>query len=229
MRALIVVDIQNDFLPTGALPVKDGDEVISVANRLLAERGRLFDFVVATQDWHPAGHKSFASSHHGHKVGDIIDLEGIQQYMWPDHCVQFTNGAAFADGLMTSRFDVVMPKGTAPAVDSYSGFFDNERRGDTGLDGWLKERDVNDVTVLGLATDYCIKFTVLDALLLGFKVDVVIEGCRAVNVQPGDDQRAFEFMKSKGARLIHLEDALNYSNESRSTGDSHGNTVSLAK
>jgi nicotinamidase/pyrazinamidase len=209
MRALLVVDIQEDFLPWGALPVKSGDEVVSVANRLLAERARLFDFVVGTQDWHPPGHKSFASSHKGRNVGEIINLHGIKQFLWPDHCVQRSHGADFADGLMTSQFDLVTPKGTNPDVDSYSGFFDNERRGNTGLNDWLKDRNVDHVTVLGLATDYCVKYTVQDALLLGFKVDVVMDGCRAVNIQDGDDLRAFDFMRGEGARLVHLKDALN--------------------
>lgn len=209
MRALILVDIQNDFLPTGALPVKDGDQVIPVAHRLIQEKANLFNFVVATQDWHPSGHESFASRQPGQKVGDVIELHGIKQVLWPDHCVQGSSGAEFAPGLISSQFDAVFRKGASPEVDSYSGFFDNERRGQTGLDKWLRERGVEHLTVMGLATDYCVQFTVIDALELGFRVDVVMDGCRAVNIQPGDDRRAFEFMQSKGARLLSLDQAIN--------------------
>ena len=209
MRALILVDLQNDFIPGGALAVKDGDAVISIANRLLAERSRLFDFVVATQDWHPAGHESFASVHVGRAIGEFIHLNGLQQILWPDHCVQGARGAKFVDTLMTSRFDAVFQKGMNRGVDSYSGFFDNARRGDTGLAVWLRERNVTELTVMGLATDYCVKFTVLDALSLGFKVDVVTDGCRAVNVLAGDDRRAFDEMRAAGAATINLAEKLN--------------------
>jgi nicotinamidase/pyrazinamidase len=208
MRALILVDLQNDFIPGGALAVSDGAAVIPVANRLLAERGRLFDFVVATQDWHPAGHESFASSHGGKSVGSFIDLHGVQQILWPDHCVQESHGAGFVDGLMLSRIDQVFKKGMNPAVDSYSGFFDNARRGDTGLDQWLRERDVKKLTVMGLATDYCVKFTVLDALSLGYQTEVVTDGCRGVNVLAGDDRRAFDETRASGAAAVSLADLL---------------------
>lgn len=208
MRALIFVDPQNDFLPGGALAVTDGDQIIPVANRLLAERGRLFDFVVATQDWHPAGHESFASSHKNQNIGSVIDLHGLQQIMWPDHCVQGSNGAAFSENLMIHKIDGIFRKGTHRAVDSYSGFFDNARRGDTGLNTWLKDHDVTDLTIMGLATDYCVKFTVLDALSLGFQVAVVADGCRAVNLAQGDETRAFNDMRDAGAEVVMLADVL---------------------
>jgi nicotinamidase/pyrazinamidase len=210
MRALILVDLQNDFIPGGALAVSDGAAVIPVANRLLAERGRLFDFVVATQDWHPSGHESFASSHGGKSVGSFIDLHGVQQILWPDHCVQESLGSRFVNDLMVSRIDQVFRKGMRSAVDSYSGFFDNARRGDTGLNLWLRERDVTKVTVMGLATDYCVKFTVLDALSLGYRVEVVTDGCRGVNVLAGDDRRAFDEMRAAGSGEVRLADILNY-------------------
>jgi nicotinamidase/pyrazinamidase len=208
MRALILVDLQNDFLPTGNLPVPGGDEVIPVANRLLAERARLFDYVVATQDWHPPGHKSFASSHHAANPGDVIDLNGLNQMLWPEHCVQGTFGAAFVSGLMMNRVDMVCPKGQHPEVDSYSGFFDNARRGETGLSQWLKIRGVRDLTILGLATDYCVRFTVLDALSEGFQVRVVTDGCRGVNVESGDDHRAIQAMQTAGAATWRLHEIM---------------------
>ncbi|MHC5003715.1 MAG: bifunctional nicotinamidase/pyrazinamidase [Planctomycetota bacterium] len=193
--ALIVVDIQNDFLPQGALAVPDGDAVIPVANRLLAAR----DLVVATKDWHPPDHESFASQHPGHAVGDVIDLHGLDQILWPDHCVQGTPGAEFAPGLETSRFAAVFHKGTDRTIDSYSCFYDNAHRRSTGLGEWLRGRGVKAVEIVGLATDYCVKFSVLDARRLGLETTVVRAGVRAVNLAPGDDERAFAAMREAGA------------------------------
>src|SRR5688572_23285646 len=164
--ALILVDLQNDFIPGGALAVPRGDEVIPTANRLAAK----FDLVVATQDWHPAGHHSFAAAHPGKKVGDVVDLHGLPQVLWPVHCVQDTRGAAFAPGLDVSRIDHVVRKGTDPDIDSYSGFFDNGHRKATGLHEYLTRRGVRHAYVMGIATDYCVKFTVLDARQLGLDV-----------------------------------------------------------
>jgi nicotinamidase/pyrazinamidase len=208
-RALILVDLQHDFLPTGALPVPHGDQVISVANQLLNRKDESFDLVVATQDWHPADHESFASKHPGSNVGSLIDLHGVSQVLWPDHCVQNTYGAQFASGLLIGRMDHVVRKGQRKDVDSYSGFFDNARRGDTGLQSLLKNHGITHLTVMGLATDYCVKFTVLDARSLGFDVDVVRDGCRAVNMQVHDDDRAFDAMKAVGARILNLSDLFN--------------------
>lgn len=198
MDALILVDIQNDFLAGGALAVPRGDEVIPVANRLMPR----FDLVVATQDWHPADHGSFASRHAGKKPGDVIDLSGVKQTLWPDHCVQGTPGAAFAPSLETARIHHVVRKGVDPAVDSYSGFFDNGRRRDTGLAEFLKSRGVTRVVIVGLATDYCVRATALDALSLGFETIVVREGVRGVDLAPGDSDRALAEMASAGARII---------------------------
>jgi nicotinamidase/pyrazinamidase len=197
MRALLLIDIQNDFMPTGSLPVVDGDAVVPVANALMPA----FPLVVATQDWHPAGHGSFAVNHPGTKPGDVIDLGGVAQVLWPPHCVQETRGAEFHRDLDVGGIDHVVRKGTDPAVDSYSGFFDNARRHATGLDAFLKERRVDEIVVAGLATDYCVQFTCLDGASLGYSVTVVVDGCRAVDLQPGDGDRAFERMSSAGVAL----------------------------
>lgn len=198
MRALILVDIQNDFMPGGALPVADGDAVVSVANAL-AER---FSLVVATQDWHPSDHGSFASAHPGRNAGELIELGGVQQVLWPDHCVQGTPGASFHSSLDVASIDHVVRKGTDPGVDSYSGFYDNDRRLDTGLGEYLMSRGVDEVVICGLATDYCVKYTVLDAVGLGFGVTVIEDGCRAVDLQPGDGERALLEMHAAGARVV---------------------------
>jgi nicotinamidase/pyrazinamidase len=202
MNALILVDIQNDFLPGGALGVPHGDEVIPVANRVAPK----FALVVATQDWHPADHGSFAANHPGKEPGDVIDLNGIEQILWPVHCVQDTPGAAFAGALDTSRFARVFHKGTDPAIDSYSTFFDNARRKATGLGDYLKEQGVRDVYILGLATDYCVKFSALDAIELGFNTHVIEDGCRAVNLQPGDAAKSIAEMQAGGATVVSSHD-----------------------
>ena len=194
MKALILVDLQNDFLPGGALAVNEGDQIIATANRLMSG----FDCILATQDWHPADHLSFASQHNG-SPGDVIDLEGLQQVLWPDHCVQNTTGAAFAPGLTTHRFEKVFQKGTNRHVDSYSGFWDNGRRQNTGMAHYLHDRGVQDLCIMGLATDYCVKFTVLDALAAYFSVTVVLDGCRGVELNPGDCDKAVQVMTQAGA------------------------------
>ena len=165
MNALILVDIQNDFLPGGALPVAEGDQIVPIVNRLLPA----FEIVVATKDWHPANHGSFAANHPGKKPGEVIELHGLPQTLWPTHCVQDTPGAAFAPGFDTLRIRQVFRKGTDAGIDSYSGFFDNGHRKATGLGDFLKARQVEEVFIAGLATDYCVKFTALDAVGLGLK------------------------------------------------------------
>lgn len=199
MNALILVDIQNDFLPGGALEAPEGDAVVPVANRLMIR----FDLVAATQDWHPADHLSFASQHPGRQVGETIELDGLQQILWPDHCVQNTPGAEFPDGLDVDRIARVFRKGTDRRIDSYSGFFDNGRRNATGLGEFLKSKSVAAVHLVGLATDVCVKFTALDARSLGFETHLVLDGCRGVNLQPGDVDRAVEEMRSAG---VHITD-----------------------
>lgn len=198
MRALIVVDVQNDFLPGGALAVPRGDEVVAVVNRLMPK----FDLVVATQDWHPADHGSFASQHVGKGVGERIELNGLDQILWPDHCVENTSGAEFARGLERERFDEIFRKGAEREIDSYSGFFDNGQRKATGLGEFLEKTGVSDVYILGLATDYCVKFTALDACRLGFTTHVIEDGCRGVELRSGDCARSIEEMKGAGVRVI---------------------------
>lgn len=176
----------------------DGDAVIAVANDLIDSANH----VVATQDWHPQDHGSFASQHNGVSIGEVFDLDGVPQVAWPDHCVQDTVGAEFADRLLTDRIDHVVHKGTKRMIDSYSGFFDNDHRQTTGLHQYLQQLGATDLTVAGLATDYCVKFTVLDALQLGYRVRVVTSGCRGVNLSPGDVDAALEEMKAAGAEFV---------------------------
>lgn len=201
--ALILVDLQNDFMPGGALEVKKGNEVIPVVNQLLKET---FNLIVATKDWHPKHHGSFASTHHK-KVGEVIELEGIPQILWPDHCVQNTNGAEFHSGWDSSKVDKVFHKGTEKNVDSYSTFFDNGNRRNTGLDAFLKEKKIKKVFLAGLATDYCVKYSVLDACRLGYDTYVVIDGCRGVNLHPFDSETAVEEMKKAGAHIVTEKEA----------------------
>lgn len=198
MKALILVDIQYDFIPGGALAVADGDKVVSVANEWMPK----FEHVIATQDWHPAGHQSFASEHAGKNPGDMIDLHGLPQILWPDHCVQGSHGAEFVEELEFPPNLEVFQKGTNPEIDSYSGFWDNGRRANTGLGDYLKKLGVTQLWVMGLATDYCVKFTVLDAVSEGFETFVIRDGCRGVNLSAGDDEKAFEEMERAGATLV---------------------------
>jgi nicotinamidase/pyrazinamidase len=196
-HALILVDLQNDFLPGGALGVPGGDEVIPLANRLMDD----FEIIVATQDWHPPEHGSFAANHPGRHVFENIDLHGLPHTLWPVHCVQGTPGAEFAPDLDAGRITRVFRKGTRPEVDSYSGLFDNGRRHSTGLAEWLREQGVTRVTVCGIATDYCVKFTALDAVAEGFDVTLHLPACRGVDLQAGDIAAAVEAMREKGVRI----------------------------
>ncbi len=199
MDALILVDIQNDFTPGGALAVPRGDEVVPVANALIR---RLGVYVVATQDWHPPGHMSFASSHAGATPGDSLETPGGPQTLWPDHCVQQTSGASFHSGLDVAGIDYVIRKGADPAIDSYSGFFDNDGKTSTGLDVLLAQRRVNRVVLAGLATDYCVLFTALDARRLGFEVAVVRDACRAVGLSVSDEADAWRTMEAAGCVIL---------------------------
>jgi len=203
MKALILVDIQNDFLPGGSLEVPGGDQIIPSVNEIQ----KLFDLVVATQDWHPENHGSFASNHPGTKPGDTVDLDGVDQYLWPDHCVQGTRGADFSARLNMEHVDRVIRKGTDPLVDSYSGFFDNKHKRKTGLDAYLKEKDVDTVTIAGLAADVCVRYTVLDALELGYRVFLLADATRAVG---GDEalQETLEELRNRGAGVIHSKNMI---------------------
>ena len=198
MNALVLVDIQNDFIEGGALAVKDGASVVRVANEQIPQ----FDFVVATQDWHPRDHGSFASQHLSVEVGDTFELNGQTQVAWPDHCVQGTVGAEFVSGLNVGGIHEVVQKGTDRDTDSYSGFFDNGRCYETKLRELLKRQRVTHLFVMGLATDYCVKFTVLDAIDLGFKTSLIEAGCRGVDLVAGDVERALEEMKQAGAAIV---------------------------
>ncbi len=202
MKALILVDIQNDFCPGGALAVADGDDVVPVANAL----ARRFDLVVATQDWHPRDHGSFAANHPGTEPGQVIDLNGLDQVLWPVHCVQESDGAAFHADLDASQVTEVFRKGTDPGIDSYSGFYDNGHRKATGLADYLRDKGVDTVYVLGLATDYCVKFTALDAISEGFDTFLVEDGCRGVELQPGDAERAIDQMREAGVTILSSTD-----------------------
>lgn len=198
MHALLLIDIQNDFLPGGALAVAGGDEIIPVVNSLLPS----FQTIVATQDWHPEDHGSFAANHPGKSVFEMTDLNGLPQVLWPVHCVQNTGGALFAPGLDTRRITRVFPKGTDARVDSYSGFFDNGKRGDTGLTAWLRGQGITELTLCGLATDYCVKSTALDAMDCGFKVNLHLAACRGVDLQAGDCLAAVTAMRERGATIL---------------------------
>ncbi len=201
-KALLLVDIQNDFIPGGALAVPDGDKIIPVANQAMQH----FDLIVATQDWHPADHGSFASRHEGRIPGDFIELNGIEQILWPDHCIMNQKGAEFAAGLKADQFTKIIKKGTDKEIDSYSGFFDNGHLKDTGLEDYLKSQNVDEVTIMGLATDYCVKFTALDARQLGFKAKLIKEGVKGVELNPGDSENALKEMSDAGVRIISIND-----------------------
>ena len=201
-RALILVDIQNDFCPGGALAVKNGDEVVAPANVLAEQFVTRGDIVVATQDAHPKDHKSFASQHEGAEIGQVIKLDGLDQVLWPDHCVEGTHGAEFHPQLDTSLIMKVFKKGTDTEVDSYSGFYDNGHKHDTGLAAYLHEQGIKEVWVCGLATDYCVKATACDAVAEGFETTVYSAACRAVELQPGDEKRAHEEMEAAGCIIV---------------------------
>ena len=202
--ALIIVDMQYDFMPGGSLPTSGGDELTGLINRL--QPG--FDLVVATQDWHPQNHGSFASNQPGHQPGDVIEFNGLEQVLWPDHGVQGTHGAKIAADLDQDRIARVFQKGTNPDVDSYSGFFDNGQRGDTGLNDYLWSEGVTDVYVVGLALDYCVKYTALDARRMGFDTTLIVDASRPVNLKPTDGAEAVETMKAAGVRVMEAESFL---------------------
>ncbi|GAA4369228.1 bifunctional nicotinamidase/pyrazinamidase [Hymenobacter saemangeumensis] len=179
MKALLLIDVQNDFVPGGALAVPDGDAITPLLNRLQPQ----FELVVATQDWHPAGHRSFASSHPGQAVFTEIDWQGLPQMLWPDHCVQQTPGADLHPALDTRRVEAIFRKGTDPDIDSYSGFFDNGHRRSTGLGAYLRGRGITQVYLAGLAADYCVYFSAKDALLEGFGAVLLEDATRAISAE----------------------------------------------
>lgn len=196
--AFIVVDVQNDFLPKGALGVDTADEIVPLINCML---DLPFKVKVATQDWHPQGHCSFASTW-AKKARESILIEEVQQTLWPDHCIQGTRGAEFSPELDVGQFDHIVHKGVDPLVDSYSTFFDNMRKRTTGLETFLRSCGVEELYFAGLTTEYCVLFSVLDALELGFVPYVVIDACRGIDLRPGDVEKAIRTMVSRGAKLI---------------------------
>lgn len=195
-RALIVVDVQNDFCPGGALAVAEGDQIVAGINAMMAD----FDAVILTQDWHPAGHSSFASSHAGKAPFELIDMPYGPQVLWPDHCIQGTDGAAFHADLDT-RADLIIRKGFRPQIDSYSAFFENDQSTPTGLEGYLRTRGITDLTMVGLALDFCVFFSAVDAARLGFQVTVDRAHCRAIDMD-GSLTAAETAMRDAGVTLI---------------------------
>lgn len=177
-EALIVIDMQNDFCPGGSLPVAGGDKIVPLINEMI---GR-FEHVVLTQDWHPANHSSFASKHPGKHPFETVEMPYGQQTLWPDHCVQGSGGAAFHPALKWSKAELVIRKGFRKGIDSYSAFFENDRKTPTGLAGYLKERGIGKITLVGLATDFCVAYSALDAVEQGFETTVRLDACRAIDL-----------------------------------------------
>ena len=196
-EALVVIDLQNDFCPGGALAVTGGDEIVPLVNDLI----RHADHVVLTQDWHPAGHSSFASSHPGAQPFTMIDMPYGQQTLWPDHCIQGSLGSDFHSGLAWTKAELVIRKGFRPAIDSYSAFFENDRTTPTGLAGYLRERGIGKITLCGLATDFCVAFSAIDAVKSGFETDVVLDACRGIDLG-GSMAMMTDKMKTAGVTLL---------------------------
>lgn len=195
-HALIVIDVQNDFCPGGALAVPDGDMIVPEINAMMDDA----DAVILTQDWHPKGHSSFASSHSDHAPYDMVQMPYGPQVLWPDHCIQGTPGAAFHSGLRTDG-DLIIRKGFRSNIDSYSAFFENDQSTPTGLEGYLLTRGIHRLTLVGLATDFCVRFSAVDAARLGFEVTVRLSACRAIDLDGSLDQ-AIAAMKESGVQLI---------------------------
>lgn len=200
MKTLVIVDAQIDFMPGGALEVKHGNKILPVINRILPK----FDLVVATQDWHPANHKSFAKNHPGKKAFEIIDLNGLEQKLWPVHCVQGTRGAEFHPGLNANPVEAIFRKGMDPEIDSYSGFFDNGHRKNTGLGGFLKERGAVELYFCGLAADICVYFSLLDALKEGFQATLIENA--AIPLLPEEFDKVRTDIIFKGGKTLTSEE-----------------------
>ena len=197
MHALIIIDVQNDFCPGGALAVGEGDQIVPGINALMND----FDAVILTQDWHPAGHSSFASAHPGHAPYDMIDMPYGPQVLWPDHCIQGSMGARFHMDLHRDRADLIIRKGYNPAIDSYSAFFENDQKTPSGLEGYLRTRGLETLTMVGLALDFCVNYSAVDAARLGFDVTVRQELCRAIDLD-GSLASAVAGMTGAGVRLV---------------------------
>lgn len=202
MKALLIVDMQNDFMPGGPLGVKGADELVSVINAMIPK----FHHVVASMDWHPADHVSFAKSHPGKKEGEFVKVGDIDQVLWADHCVRNTRGAELVSGLDKENISSCFFKGTDKNIDSYSAFFDNARRKSTGLGDYLRSRGVTDVYLAGVATDYCVLYSTLDAIDLGFTVHVIVDACRPINLDPRDEERALAAIAAKGGKIVRADE-----------------------
>ena len=202
--ALVIVDLQNDFCDGGSFEVAEGSSIIPVINRLQPH----FQLIAASQDWHPADHSSFASNHPDLGIGAVVTTGHVQQILWPDHCVQDTSGAEFHPDLDTSRFANIVHKGVDVNIDSYSAFFDNEHLRDTGLATFLQEHQIQNVYLAGLALDYCVKYSALDAKQLGFNVYVIADATRAINLAEGDSEAALEEMRAAGIHIITAADII---------------------
>jgi nicotinamidase/pyrazinamidase len=205
--ALIIVDVQNDFCEGGALEVKNGNDVIPVINSLI--KFPHFDYIIATQDWHPREHKSFAANHKNKKVYDVIKLGGIKQVLWPNHCIQRTKGSRFHMELNLGVNFKIFRKGTNPEIDSYSGFYDNDHKSSTGLTEYLRKKDISRIYVTGLATDYCVKFTAMDALKEGFETYIIKDAVKGVNINIEDSKKAVSEMSKSGIKIITSRSILN--------------------
>ena len=196
MKTLVLVDIQNDFLKGGSLAVPEGEKIIKPINKIIKQ----YDLVIATKDWHPKNHISFASNHTDKKIGDIINVNGVDQVLWPDHCIQNSYGSDFPEQLDISKLAKVVYKGSDANIDSYSGFFDNGHFRSTGLSDYLKSKDVYKIDYVGLATDYCLKYTAIDSVSEGFKTRVLINCIKGIEEK--GCELALNEMKSKGVELI---------------------------
>ena len=196
-KALLVIDVQNDFCPGGALAVTDGDSIVPLINDMLDG----YDVVLMTQDWHPAGHSSFATSHPDRSAFELIDMPYGPQVLWPDHCVQGSQGAAFHPDLNTTRADMIIRKGFTPSIDSYSAFFENDRNTPTGLEGYLRTRGITEIDMVGLATDFCVCYSALDAARLGFKTRVLTNACRAIDMD-GSLNTALAEMRNAKVEIV---------------------------
>ncbi|GAA4428533.1 bifunctional nicotinamidase/pyrazinamidase [Pontibacter saemangeumensis] len=202
MRALLLIDIQNDFLPGGALAVPDGDAIIPIVNRLQEQ----FGLVVATQDWHPQNHRSFASQHAGKEVYDVVELQGLEQVLWPDHCAQGTAGADFSKELRMHKVEAIFRKGMDPEIDSYSGFYDNGHLRSTSLADYLRSKDVTEVYLAGLAADYCVYYSAKDALQEGFKAYIIEDATRAIS--PEGFEKAKLHITAGGGEIVQSHSIL---------------------
>jgi nicotinamidase/pyrazinamidase len=202
--ALIVVDVQNDFIPGGALPVEEGDNIIDGINRLAKKFHENNSPVILTQDWHPPGHKSFASAYPGKQPGDEYQTEAIGPILWPDHCVQDTEGAAFHKSLKTPFAKAIIRKGTNPEIDSYSAFLENDKRTETGLAGMLKSLKIKRVFICGLALDYCCYFSAMDAIEYGFIVYILLDLTKGIDLPKGNISRSLDNMKMKGVKFANI-------------------------